>query len=121
MPATCDTWTGILSCGGGEVLPLLLNSSSSSFFSLFFLLFGRVQHRIILLKIIAYIPVYAGARNRDSVSSCSNTLQTFEGQSHGLEEAAVAAFRETRRERERERESFIRNNLHNGVVSGAAR
>ena len=25
------------------------------------------------------------------------------------------------RERERERESFIRNNLHNGVVSGAAR
>ena len=24
-------------------------------------------------------------------------------------------------ERERERESFIRNNLHNGVVSGAAR
>ena len=24
------------------------------------------------------------------------------------------------RERERERESFIRNNLHNGVVSGAA-
>ena len=27
----------------------------------------------------------------------------------------------TPRERERERESFIRNNLHNGVVSGAAR
>ena len=26
-----------------------------------------------------------------------------------------------RPERERERESFIRNNLHNGVVSGAAR
>jgi len=25
------------------------------------------------------------------------------------------------RERERERESFIRNSLHNGVVSGAAR
>jgi len=28
---------------------------------------------------------------------------------------------ETGGERERERESFIRNNLHNGVVSGAAR
>ena len=29
--------------------------------------------------------------------------------------------RATGRERERERESFFRNNLHNGVVSGAAR
>ena len=30
-------------------------------------------------------------------------------------------YRRTEGERERERESFIRNNLHNGVVSGAAR
>jgi len=33
--------------------------------------------------------------------------------------AACRAYRE--RERERKRESFIRNNVHNGVVSGAAR
>jgi len=42
----------------------------------------------------------------------------------GISEANGRGIRESgerEREREREGESFIRNNLHNGVVSGAAR